>query len=74
MALLVLSLVACMTVQAAPVSQDATIAPAAPSAPVPEQARTITVVGEGLVSLVPDVARGLCVRGQPGLGRELYRV
>jgi uncharacterized protein YggE len=37
-------------------SQSATVTPAAPPAPVPETTRRITVVGEGLVSQVPDVA------------------
>ena len=49
LALLAAGVVACTTVQAAPPVQGTSAAPDTP--------RTITVVGEGKVSLVPDVAR-----------------
>jgi uncharacterized protein YggE len=49
LALLAVAVIGCTTVQAAPPLQDA---PAAPDTP-----RKITVVGQGKVSLVPDVAR-----------------
>jgi uncharacterized protein YggE len=52
LALLTVSLVACTAVQAAPVETKAQDAP-----PAPETPRTITVVGVGKISLVPDVAR-----------------
>jgi uncharacterized protein YggE len=57
LALLVLPLIACMPVQAAQVSQEAAATPAAPPVSIHDTPRTITVVGEGLVSLVPDVAQ-----------------
>jgi uncharacterized protein YggE len=56
LALLAVSLIACTTVQAAPAAST-TQAQDAPPAPVQEPPRTITVVGVGKVSLVPDVAR-----------------
>jgi uncharacterized protein YggE len=53
LAVLALSLVACSTVQAAPDAGSQTVAPV----DVPDVPRTITVVGVGEVSLVPDIAR-----------------
>lgn len=52
MALLAITLIACTTAQAAPIAQNVS---AAQSPDVPP--RTITVVGVGKVSLVPDIAR-----------------
>jgi uncharacterized protein YggE len=49
LALLAVAAIACATVQAAPPPEETPIAADTP--------RTITVVGQGLVSLVPDVAR-----------------
>lgn len=71
LALLVVALIACTPVRAAPVAQAAPPAEAAPAAQdlpaaqpqetspalAQEPARTITVVGVGKVSLVPDIAR-----------------
>jgi uncharacterized protein YggE len=59
LALLAVSLIACMPVRAAPAAQGATVAQAEgePLAPARDAPRTITVVGAGKVGLVPDVAR-----------------
>ena len=45
------------TVKVCPFPAGVSVIAAPVEAPVPETPRTITVVGEGLVSLVPDVAR-----------------
>ena len=55
--LLTVSLVACTTVRAAPAEQSAPVTQDSPPVPAPGAARTITVVGVGKVSLVPDIAR-----------------